>query len=83
MEKRTPKGEWVRATPGILPGTNATITDLEPGREYEFRVAAVNEGGPGDFSRPTIPHLMKDKIGEPPDCIHSNMISKYAGDVNP
>ncbi|KAM7538920.1 hypothetical protein Aperf_G00000049356 [Anoplocephala perfoliata] len=61
VEKRTPKGEWVRATPEILPGTDAKITGLEPGFEYEFRVAAVNDGGPGDFS--TIPHLMKDKIG--------------------
>lgn len=64
VEKRTPKGEWIKAVPGILPGTSATITGLEPGREYEFRVAAVNEGGPGDFSRSTMPHLMKDKIGE-------------------
>lgn len=64
VEKRTPKGEWVKAVPGLLSGTSATITGLEPGREYEFRVAAVNEGGPGDFSRATMPHLMKDKICE-------------------
>lgn len=63
VEKRTPKGQWARATAGVIPDTTATLTGLEPGREYEFRVAAVNDGGPGDFSRPTMPHLMRDKIG--------------------
>ncbi|VDL60884.1 unnamed protein product, partial [Hymenolepis diminuta] len=78
VEKRTPKGEWIRAVPGILPGTSATITGLEPGREYEFRVAAVNEGGPGDFSRATMPHLMKDKIvpAGAPDGLNVDKVNK-------
>ncbi|KAM7539391.1 hypothetical protein Aperf_G00000049204 [Anoplocephala perfoliata] len=78
VEKRTPKGEWVRATPEILPRTDAKITGLEPGHEYEIRVAAVNDGGPGDFS--TMPHLMKDKIHEFPGSIYSNMITECAYD---
>ncbi|KAM3173269.1 hypothetical protein ACTXT7_012839 [Hymenolepis weldensis] len=78
VEKRTPKGEWIRAVPGILPGTSATITGLEPGREYEFRVSAVNEGGPGDFSRSTMPHLMKDKIvpAGAPDGLNVDKVNK-------
>ncbi|VDN97428.1 unnamed protein product [Rodentolepis nana] len=80
VEKRNPKGEWIKALPGILPGTNATITGLEPGREYEFRVAAVNEGGQGDFSRSTMPHLMKDKICElpagAPDGLNVDKVNK-------
>ena len=62
VEKRTLKGQWEKATPGMVSGTNVTLTGLDQGKEYEFRVAAVNDGGPGDFSRPTMPHLMKDKI---------------------
>ncbi|CDS41841.2 expressed conserved protein [Echinococcus multilocularis] len=78
VEKRTPKGQWVRATAGIIPDTTAALTGLEPGREYEFRVAAVNEGGPGDFSRPTMPHLMRDKIAPAgsPDGLNVDKVSK-------
>lgn len=61
VEKRTPKGDWIKATAGLVPGTSASITGLEPGREVEFRVAAVNDGGVGEFSRATMPHTMKDK----------------------
>ncbi|VDM36237.1 unnamed protein product [Hydatigera taeniaeformis] len=39
----------------------ATIPNLPFGKEVEFRVAAVNDGGPGDFSRATLPQLIKDK----------------------
>ncbi|KAL7064324.1 hypothetical protein AAHC03_04779 [Spirometra sp. Aus1] len=62
VEKRTPKGTWEKALPGLVTGTEAIIPNLETGKEVEFRVAAVNDGGPGDFSRPTMPHLVRDKI---------------------
>lgn len=64
IEKRkSPKGEWVRAMPGLVTGTHATVPNLEFGKEYEFRVAAVNDGGNGEFSRQTMPQMVKDKIG--------------------
>uniref|UniRef100_A0A5K3EN24 non-specific serine/threonine protein kinase n=1 Tax=Mesocestoides corti TaxID=53468 RepID=A0A5K3EN24_MESCO len=78
VEKRTPRGQWVTATPGLVSDTKVTLTGLEPGREYEFRVAAVNDGGPGDFSRPTMPHIMKDKIvpASSPDGLNVDKVNK-------
>ena len=58
------KGEWVKALPNLVTGTDATIPNLPFGSSVEFRVAAVNDGGPGDFSRTTAPHLIKDKTSE-------------------
>ncbi len=61
IEKRVGKGEWVKATPNLVTKLEATLTGLPFGKEVEFRVAAVNAGGPGDFSRTTPPQLIKDK----------------------
>ena len=61
MEKKVGKGEWVKALPNLVSGTEAVIPNLPFGSSVEFRVAAVNDGGPGDFSRATQPQLIKDK----------------------
>ncbi|KAJ1363943.1 Twitchin [Parelaphostrongylus tenuis] len=57
IEKRTKYGRWEPAI--TVPGgsTTATVPDLTPNEEYEFRVVAVNKGGasdPSDASKPVI-----------------------------
>lgn len=39
-----------RVNPADVKGTQCTVKGLTEGRPYEFRVAAVNEAGPGAFS---------------------------------
>ena len=39
-----------------------TIEQLREGYEYEFRVAAKNKAGVGDFTQPTQPVIAKDKV---------------------
>jgi hypothetical protein len=41
-----------------------TVGDLDEGGEYEFRVAAVTDAGPGDFSLATAPVIVREKKGE-------------------
>lgn len=54
IEKRikgTPK--WTKAAELKSPYCKGTADNLEEGVEYEFRVRAVNEGGPGEPSAPS------------------------------
>ena len=39
------------------------VPDLQEGEKYEFRVAAVNEAGPGKFTSPTPVITAEDKPG--------------------
>lgn len=61
IEKRTKYGRWEQAV--IVPAnlTETTVPDLIPNEEYEFRVIAVNKGGPSDPSDPTQPIVAKPK----------------------
>ncbi|CAA98064.2 Twitchin [Caenorhabditis elegans] len=72
IEKRTKYGRWEPAI--TVPGgqTTATVPDLTPNEEYEFRVVAVNKGGPSDPSdaskaviakpRNLKPHIDRDAL---------------------
>lgn len=55
VEKRERGGEWMRVNNYPTPNTSYTVQDLREGNKYEFRVAAVNEAGPGQPSKPTEP----------------------------
>ncbi|VDM69455.1 unnamed protein product [Strongylus vulgaris] len=61
IEKRSKYGRWEPAI--SVPGgqTTATVPDLTAGEEYEFRVVAVNKGGPSDPSDASKPVIAKPR----------------------
>ncbi|CAH8497134.1 unnamed protein product [Schistosoma turkestanicum] len=78
IEKRLPLGEWRKATGSLVPGTEATVTGIEEGQTYEFRVSAVNDAGPGKPSKATAPHLVRDPVYPPgaPEGLNVEKINK-------
>ena len=63
VEKRKPGGDWELGNPFPVSGESATISDLDEGCEYEFRVAAITDVGPGDFSLNTAPIKVYERKG--------------------
>lgn len=60
VEKRDVQGgRWVECAEDIF--YEITVDNLIPGREYEFRVSAVNKAGQGMPSEPTKPFVARDK----------------------
>uniref|UniRef100_A0A915DB67 Fibronectin type-III domain-containing protein n=1 Tax=Ditylenchus dipsaci TaxID=166011 RepID=A0A915DB67_9BILA len=53
IEKRSKYGRWEPAVTVPADVLQATVPDLTKGEEYEFRVIAVNKGGPSDLSDPS------------------------------
>lgn len=62
MEKRSRGGDWVPVNSFPVKDTNFTVMGLQEGTVVEFRVAAVNDGGPGKFSKATPPHQVRDQV---------------------
>ena len=51
VEKRDcPDGKWVKANVGTLTDNKCTVGGLHENQPYEFRVCAVNDAGPGEYS---------------------------------
>jgi len=59
-------GDWAAATPGGLPVSDNefVVPHLKDGQEYEFRVKAVNEAGPGEPSASTGPVVAEKPKGQ-------------------
>ncbi|KER21602.1 hypothetical protein T265_15051, partial [Opisthorchis viverrini] len=78
VERRIPGGEWRKATPNIVQGTTAKITNVDEGQTYEFRVSAVNDAGPGEPSKATAPHTVKDPTYPPgsPENLNVDRVTK-------
>ncbi|KAH0503078.1 Myomesin-3 [Microtus ochrogaster] len=53
--------EWKPVTPDVTSGTHLRVSDLQPGKQYMFRIQAVNSAGLGQPSVPTDPVLLEDK----------------------
>lgn len=52
-KKKLGDNDWSKAVSLPANTASATIDNLEPNSDYEFRVRAVNAAGPGDASTPT------------------------------
>lgn len=65
IEKRARFGPWEKACE--VPGTAlaATVPDLHENEEYEFRIVAVNKGGPGEPSDASAPVVCKPRFIKP------------------
>jgi len=52
LERRTPgpDSEWIRVSDSPITDLQYTVDNLTPATQYEFRVAAVNKKGTGEFS---------------------------------
>lgn len=82
IEKK-PKGtsKWVKAAEVGPDDCKATVPDLDENTEYEFRVKAVNEAGPGEPSRASQPVITKPrKLAPKIDRKNVRNISVKAGE---
>lgn len=78
MEKKSRGGDWVPVNSFPVKDTNFTVMGLQEGTVVEFRVAAVNDGGPGKFSKATPPHQVRDQVcKQMADTIYSILIVRY------
>ena len=65
IEKCDPRREeWIPVNSTPCKGTSFTVPNLVEGQDVMFRVAAVNDAGPGRFSKATEPHKVRDPICE-------------------
>ncbi|XP_023013755.2 myomesin and myosin binding protein [Leptinotarsa decemlineata] len=66
--RRTGSPHWVRSTPIPVPNPEVTISGLEPGWRYQFRISAQNAVGisdPSDLSEPITVTLQRSAITAP------------------
>ncbi|KAL0267677.1 UNVERIFIED_CONTAM: hypothetical protein PYX00_009872 [Menopon gallinae] len=84
IEKRPKYGTWEKCAE--VPGnqTKGTAPNLVEGEEYEFRVIAVNKGGPGEPSDPSASVIAKPRFQAPViDATHmQDMIVKVGQKIS-
>lgn len=56
------RGGWTAVTATPVSGTTFTVPNLVEDSEWEFRVVAINDAGPGKPSKTTGPHRVRDPI---------------------
>ena len=62
VEKKERGGDWQVVSQQLVADTRFTVPCVE-GKTYDFRVSAVNAGGPGEPSKTAGPHLCRENIG--------------------
>lgn len=63
IEKREKgKGTWAKAAEGPFLSNKASVVGLAEGKEYEFRIMAVNKAGPGQPSEISRPQIAKPRF---------------------
>ncbi|KRT86864.1 Fibronectin domain-containing protein, partial [Oryctes borbonicus] len=66
--RRTGSPHWVRASPLLVPFPELTLSGLEPGWRYQFRVSAENAVGlsdPSELSEPLTVTLQRSAVTSP------------------
>ena len=64
VEKKERRGDWEKVNSFPVADKTYTVLNLKEGNVVEFRVCAVNDGGPGTPSAATPPHTVRDQICE-------------------
>lgn len=65
VERKEPKSQrWLRLTKAPQPNLDFTDNGVREGKEYEYRVIAVNEAGPGEPSAPSEMAVAKPSRGK-------------------
>ena len=62
--KAATQHRWIKSAQDVTDTTHR-VSGIVEGYDYEFRVAACNKAGTGQFSEPSKSVLVKEKIGEP------------------
>ena len=66
---------------GTAEGTTTDVADLVPGASYQFRVAAVNSAGVGEFSQPSAPLVMPTEVITVPGKVSGFIKSRFTKTV--
>jgi predicted phage tail protein len=63
--KEKSSSNWEPVLETNSPKPEAKVEGLEKGKQYQFRIKAVNKAGPGEPSEPTKPHIAKERFLAP------------------
>jgi len=77
LERRSPGLEWTRFNDTPTTELKCVVRNLAPWTRCEFRVAAINEVGTGDFSEPS--ELITTNAASVPDPLGRPAVVKFAG----